>query len=406
MSRNQSQLPHIDCNSFFLPEATTPVFHATDSFEKHRKRLDQYYKAKFPEEYLLAASTTPKGDASGRVVSVPGKSPVKICGEPMHNLFRLRRLVKPNACDSQTFLRDHQDLLARLSARPLPTDALPELDDQMPSGDACQLLVKSITGSWQKALRDDTDARKELKAFVQRPRVRDHPVWLTLFAARPPRGTLARLARRMGVTLHWTEGFYAYPSKEHLLAELAALESWYKPGRKKRRLFKGIIRKENQKKHVRGLKTVWSPSVQKHFAAFRRDIHLEGLLAWQECAQELWAAGLTPHSGTIPCERLWSLMQSMLPVATRRITPQWFRWIANITFLRCVILNARKGSICPWARGDILLAQRLSVLSEDIAKILDEIGRGTAGEDDLADILADDMKLQQALQDSLGSHGG
>ena len=385
----------------FAPEATTPVFHATDSYEKHRKKLDQYYKAKFPEEFLLAESTTPKGDASGRVISVPGKSDVKICGEPMHNLFRLRRLVKPQACDSQTFLRDHQDLLARLSARPLPADDVPELDDQMLSGEACQLLVKCITGSWQKALRDNTGAREELKQFVQKPQVRDHRVWLTLFAARPPRGTIARLARRMGVQVHWTEWFYSYPSKEDLLAELDALQSWYKPGRKKRRLFNGIIRSENQKKHVRGLKTAWSASVQKHFDAFRREVHLEGLLAWQECAQELWAAGMTPHSGTIPCERLWSLMQGMIPVAARRITPQWFRWIANISFLRCVILNARNGSICPWTRGDILLAQRLSVLSEDISKILDEIGRGTAGEDDLADILADDIKLGQALQESL-----
>ncbi len=47
---------------------------------------------------------------------------VRICGEPRHNLFQLRKVAKPQANDYHDLLFDHGDALSRLSAPPFPSD--------------------------------------------------------------------------------------------------------------------------------------------------------------------------------------------------------------------------------------------------------------------------------------------
>lgn len=140
----------------------------------------------------------------------------------------------------------------------------------------------------------------------------------------------------------------------------ATIEAWYFPGWKKKRRFRDIKRTETQKTHVKGLRSDFTPSVKAHVEKFRRPNQVDGLMAWQATALEMRASGLeVMHSGAIPVERLWSIMSSMIPANPQRISPQWFQWISTLSFLRYSILQARRGSAPPWARGDMLLAQRL-----------------------------------------------
>lgn len=192
------------------------------------------------------------------------------------------------------------------------------------------------------------------------------------------------------------------------MAELDLLQAWYEHGRRKKRRFTGIIRSATQKKHVRGLKTVFDHRVRKHYQKFRRPVHLQGLFSWQQAAQDLHSAGYAldgpVHSGTIACERLWALMSGMIPVSARRISPAWFSWISKLCFVRCCALHARRKKTLPaWARGDVLLAQRLSTLSTDFAALLaemhsDHVARADQARETLAALISSDERLQQAIR--------
>lgn len=188
-----------------------------DSFEKHHKKLAAFYKKQFPEEQLLAESRTPRSDATGVVQRVDAAC-VRIAGEPMHNLFALRKVTRPACNDYHCFLNDHRDMLARLSA-PAFDSALDVQPEPFPdlTGAACRLLVAGVTGSsvalWRKALQRQPKEAEELKEMVSHPHASQSPWWRKLFGSQPPRGVLARLARHLQVDLHPTEGFHAYPTQ-------------------------------------------------------------------------------------------------------------------------------------------------------------------------------------------------
>ena len=78
-------------------------------------------------------------------------------------------------------------------------------------GRARSLLESAVRKSvvdFQKALlKADELTRDTLVAFMQQPYVGRAAVWQTIFGARPPRGAVARIARRLGVELHETVAF-------------------------------------------------------------------------------------------------------------------------------------------------------------------------------------------------------
>ena len=47
------------CNT----EQCIPVFHSTDTFEKHRRKLAEYYAKKYPATRILPEHATPRSDA-------------------------------------------------------------------------------------------------------------------------------------------------------------------------------------------------------------------------------------------------------------------------------------------------------------------------------------------------------
>ena len=62
-------------HGFPLQDAV-PVFHATDSYAKHRLKLMKWYKKKFDILRLRVQHATPKADAAGVEVLKDEQSPV------------------------------------------------------------------------------------------------------------------------------------------------------------------------------------------------------------------------------------------------------------------------------------------------------------------------------------------
>jgi hypothetical protein len=58
--------------------------------------------------------------------------------------------------------------------------------------------------------------------------------------------------------------------------------------------------------------------------------------AWRRIALGLHRAGIAIQTGTNPVERMWAMLQTMLPDGATVITPRWFRLLANLAYLRLV----------------------------------------------------------------------
>ena len=60
----------------------------------------------------------------------------------------------------------------------------------------------------------------------------------------------------------------------------------------------------------------------------------QGGLRATEDGQALWGAAMLVQSGTICVERLWAILQTMLPTASRSITLKWCKILSDLTFIK------------------------------------------------------------------------
>ena len=122
-------------------------------------------------------------------------------GEPCHDIYALARLISPMKADAGVMKADHRDGIYRLSADPPPPIAGGDGDpcEDLP-GFAHDLLKRSVS---ERKLNVDAevaanaDAVIALGRFLGQRRVRDAPVWKSVFGSKPPRGTLSRVARAL-----------------------------------------------------------------------------------------------------------------------------------------------------------------------------------------------------------------
>lgn len=70
-------------------------------------------------------------------------------------------------------------------------------------------------------------------------------------------------------------------------------------------------------------------------------MRVEGMMQWRRVALATREAGVPIHSGTVPVERMWSILQSMLPDAMTRISPRWFAVLSQIMFVRFNFMHFR-----------------------------------------------------------------
>lgn len=213
-----------------------PTFHATDTYNKRRFLWPALYNKIRLDQQVIAIGRTNKGDVDKVRRSEAIEDRTVVTGEPMHELINLRRVLPSGGKDFADIYFDHADCINRLSA-PLPNfvakvglDAHAALADQ-----ARELLQSGVSlnaSAWKERLQGDADSRTLLQTFLTAPNVLQHPAWEQLFSAMPPRGTVARLARRMGVEMRDNAGFFNYLRKQDFRAEIKRIRKWYALGRK------------------------------------------------------------------------------------------------------------------------------------------------------------------------------
>ena len=372
----------------FSLEESLPCFHATDSYHKHRIKISKLYGKVWQDLRAQGQSSTPCRDAFGQVeVSSEDASRVhwlfRVTGEPMHDLFNLRRLVSPAANDCRTFLKDHEDLILRLSAPPQPEQVsqarhgacltqVVDVEDVALTPEAVELLAvcvqETVARASEQALAR-TAAAQELRAMLGNEEARNHLVWHELFGASPPRGVLCRTAKCLKADLHLKYGFFNFTGRADFLEEVERLEAWYKEPKRKPRKRRSIVRSETSSKEEKGLARVWTTKVAAHYSRLKAPVRVQGLMRWREAALALRAAGIHVHSGTIPVERLWSNIGKYFPKEATSISEEWWGFLSNLAYLRFNYRHFHKQGLPPWAREDALVHEQV----ESIMKIAEAV---------------------------------
>ncbi|CAK0854589.1 unnamed protein product, partial [Prorocentrum cordatum] len=301
-------------------EEACPAFVSTDTYHKHYRK----YRALADEiaqlSRLRVRGQTPRGQVASCSVSNPAFE-ILVAGEPFHDVLNARRRVGPQANDSSDFCFDHADMLGRLNA-PAPP-ARPQGEAAPPAlGDAGRALLRAAVtqsaGGFAATLARDPVASVELRAFLASPGVRKAKVlWQGMFGAQPPRPVLARLARRAGAQLHPSLGWCNYRSRKAFKAEVRRMRQWYSKPRRLARRRRGILRVgPAAPESVRGRQCAFNGKLKSgsaegpcgsHCSRLLKKLRLDGLLAWQRCAESLRLAGMGPRSGTVPVETMWSI---------------------------------------------------------------------------------------------------
>lgn len=335
--------------------SSCPVFHSTDVYQKHRLRLRALYRRMWRRPQVNVVSATPSSDAVTAHIVSGGREDVakdiplcRITGDPQHDIIAVRRLVPPRSPDARDFLRDHAELINRLSAAPPPASKPPSSSDAPPveqesvqlsplSKDAEELLrcaVEDVGVTFKEKVAADPSAAEELRCLMGAEAVQESPVWHKLFKATPPRGTLAKIARLLSCSLHSKLGAYGWTTKAEFKAAARNMRDWYRPGRKKVRYRRGIVRSMRQAAHLRGSRTAWTKKVAAHYRRLSRPLRVEGLWAWKRVADAIRKAGIAVQSGTVPVERLWSSLLDMIPSSARLMSEEWWKLLADLAYLR------------------------------------------------------------------------
>jgi hypothetical protein len=254
----------------------------------------------------------------------------------------------------------------RLSAPPLPPSVAGLQEVPTALADVSHPLlcvgVTKMSRQFSDAARSQPDRLLELKRFLEQPNVHRSGTWKQLFGSLPPRGTVARLARLTGATLHDSVGFYNHTSPHTFKQEVRRLVRWYAPGRRVHRVRTGILRNRTGGVTVSGRRSAITRKVRAHFRRLRKPLRVEGLFNWARVAIATRAAGVPVHSGTVSVERCWSSLESMLPGAVRTVSVRWFNVLASLMFLRYNFRHFSGDRMPGIAERDSLLAQRLDVL--------------------------------------------
>ena len=355
---------------------SAPVFHSTDVYRKHRFLIEAFYKQKWPDASIRVDSLTPKGDALSAELLSGGSQPTMAVGEPFHDVIAVRQLCSPASNDCSDFIYDHQDMIDRLSAKLVEegTDAKPTIHQiSVEAGKLLQcaalLPVADFKAELGKASGDEV---QELKVFLGQPACVHASAWKQIFNATPPRGTLARIARRFKFSLHETMQKVNYASPHAFRKEVRRIRTWYRPGRKGTRRRKGIIRDTNAPLRVRGRRTVWNKKIAAHYKRLLHPLRQEGLWKWRMVALALHAAGMPVHAGTIPVERLWASMKDMLPNAARLVSLEWFEMLSKLAFMRYNYRHFHHRLLPSWAESDSLIAERLDNICQAARAMHDE----------------------------------
>jgi len=208
----------------------------------------------------------------------------------------------------------------------------------------------------------DSVAIDEFKVFMGHPAVHKSAVWKNMFHALPPRGTLARIARRADAILHQDLTCRGWRSKKEFRTEIRRILHWYKPGRKQWIRRRGIRRGHQAGPWRKGRATVITKQVKNYLKVLGSEITLDGLFNWDAVARLLHQAGIPMQTGTVPVERLWANYIDFFPDAATAMSRSWWDLLNNLGYLRYNYRHYNHDELPTFTRGDALLAERIENL--------------------------------------------
>jgi hypothetical protein len=293
----------------------------------------------------------------------------------------LRKLINPFMFDGKNFIADHASMIYRLSRPPAPTAMCLSSDMSPPElGTAGQVLLLQVLKEKSEFLkrlccRPLSKEATAVVAFIEHPLVFDSKVWLENFRLRPPHGTVARIARKLGTVLHESCQAWKFKNPSAFREELCTIRNWYRRSWKMFRRKRGILRGKIAERYVPGSNVVFSKKVEAHYKRLEKNVRFEGMWNWSEVATGMHAAGIAMQTGTVPVERLWSSLKSMLPVEGRNMSRSWLELLLDLAFFRYNYRHFRSKTLPSWTQDDSLLASRLESLSSDFEHLLGEAMR-------------------------------
>ena len=248
----------------------------------------------------------------------------------------------------------------RLSAAPVPKpEDGPEARTTPLSEGARGLFRRSVhrdSSTLERELREHPQPAEEFKTwFGQRGVLRD-PVWRDLSRTTPPVGDAVRLARRTGSKLGGWRELSAYSSHAGVV-QATGLPA-------------------GAPQQVAGRRVAWDGKMNEHYRGPLMPLRAQGFWQWRSIALGFHCAGIKKHSGTVPVERMWSLLEEMVRPMARTVSPWWCRLLAMLAVLRIACSRYSAGLAPPWAGGDMRLCESMENLTAVMKAISDvsEIG--------------------------------
>lgn len=214
------------------PEAGFIAGMLIDAFRSYRYRLHAMPAEVWPERFVKADRRT----AAASIHLDPQCRWPQVTGvDPTHSNFTIAEALPTRDPDSPDLEFDVRDAVRRWSTR---DPALGETVKVVPreakkggkatvgaagklSPAARALLHSAVTeGSDEVAAkaRGNREAAEELRKVLNDPCVIDHPMWKAAGWAPPPRGSLERVARRIGGVLHPSLAPFGWPSAKAFAA--------------------------------------------------------------------------------------------------------------------------------------------------------------------------------------------
>jgi len=348
---------------------TVPVGHASDTYGKHVNAWPRVYDAVWHQLRVTTVGISPRGPVAGVDIAPAGaRTASNLCtfaGEPAHEIIGHRRNTSTLTNDGRDINADHGDAINRLSAELPPGQETTTGDPPSLAAAGRALLLRGVeekSAAYTAAVQRDQEGAAQLRKFFASPRARDSRVWMEDFGARPPRGLLARLARRAKMALHPDAGFWNYRTREEFRREIDTVQRWYTRGRRLHRPTRGIDRVPRAMRRM-GValirrRAAMTEKLKAHYARLQRPLREDGLWQWRLIALAYRAASEPLQTGTVCVERLWSILKQFLPEGARRIGLPWFSFLADLMYLRYNYMHFNHQALPSWTDNDALLAVR------------------------------------------------
>ena len=356
-------------------EDAVPVFLSTDNYRAHRLGLTRLCHKAFEALRVETEGDTPKGPVRKRTVDPFLKVPTIITADPQHRIIKMRALVSCHSNDGQDFLFDFIDCVNRLSA-PLQQQKSAVDEERPPQLGSVEkkMLTQAVRlpkAKFDPLMAESEDSLGNLKLWMGHSTVGVAPEWQQLFGAFPPRGTLARIARRLQVELHANVKGHGWGSPKEFCLELTKLNKWYATGKKSMTRRRGIRRGHKAGPWRSGRPVVLTKKIRKQLKLIGSGTGLEGLWNWRSIASHLQTASIPVQTGTVAVERLWANAGDFYPDAANNMALEWWSLLSQLTYVRFNYRHFNQSSLPNWCRGDSLLAQRLDALTS-LARALSE----------------------------------